>query len=78
MNFIKSGTKNRLGTDVNAVCLNLKPTNHELRIKTLADKMQQQKFLINISNIAKKFVTQFEISKMTQSIEKIRHRRSRC
>lgn len=42
MNFIKSSTRNRLGSDMSAACVKLKTTNYKPRIKTLADKMQQQ------------------------------------
>lgn len=42
MNFIKSNSRNRLGTDMSAACVRLKTTKYKPRIKTLADKMQQQ------------------------------------
>lgn len=42
MNFIKSTLKNRLGTDISAACIQLKSTNYNPRIDSLAGNMQQQ------------------------------------
>ena len=42
MNFIKSTLRNRLGTDINAACIQLKSTNYNPRIDSLAGNMQQQ------------------------------------
>jgi hypothetical protein len=42
MNFIKSTLRNRLGTDISAACIQLKSTNYNPRIDSLAGNMQQQ------------------------------------
>ncbi|XP_060845493.1 general transcription factor II-I repeat domain-containing protein 2A-like [Rhopalosiphum padi] len=42
MNFIKSTLRNRLGTDISATCIQLKSTNYNPRIDSLAGNMQQQ------------------------------------
>jgi len=42
MNFIKSTLRNRLGTDISAACIQLKSTNYNPRIDSLARKMQQR------------------------------------
>lgn len=42
MHFIKSTLRNRLGTDISAACIQLKSTNYNPRIDSLAGNMQQQ------------------------------------
>jgi len=42
MNFIKSTVRNRLGTDLNEACVELKSTSYSPRIDSLANKMQKQ------------------------------------
>ncbi|CAI6370858.1 unnamed protein product [Macrosiphum euphorbiae] len=42
MNFIKSTLRNRLGTNISAACIQLKSTNYNPRIDSLAGNMQQQ------------------------------------
>jgi len=41
MSFIKSTLRNRLGKDISAACIQLKSTNYNPRIDSLAGKIQQ-------------------------------------